>query len=363
MLGLVNSHTPLIVQYCSSLGRACGIATYAEMLSAAQGMPMVKSLDELARKNLHPTHLHVQHEFGIYGMPELKAIVAYCKRNSIQLCVTLHSVVPLPTLNQYVRWKLKKPEVIDTAGRGWIWTPDQPDYDFRSLRHFRDTQRLLIRACDLLIVHCEDAKAALVAMGAQRVAVVPHATQTSRKSTLKRSDQDGKLHIGCFGFFKPHKCILQIIDVCESMPNRTLHIYASSAHLRRKTDYERAVLARAATTDWIHVETSHLPLDTVVSELSKCDVNVWYCTPPGAISTSGSIRQYLAAGRPIVAADNVMISDVRHLVDAVPHGDFDALRTALQNPTDHTTKMGAYVAATGWHQVRAPYNVSALAVP
>lgn len=355
MLRVVNARTPLVVQYCSSLGRACGIATYTEMLSAAQGMPMVKSVEEVVAKKLKPTHLHVQHEFGIYSIQELKRIVSFCALHGIQLVTTLHSVIPLPNFHQYIRYRMSK-RPLSMDGRGWVWTDDQPDYDFRSFKHFRETQLLLIRASSLLVVHCHDAKEALEKMGAPNVAVVPHATKSTRTSALRRSAADGKLHIGCFGFFKPHKCIMEIIDACDHMPGRVLHIYASAAHGDRQTAYERDVLARAARKPWIHTETSHLPLDTVVNELSKCDVNVWYCNAPGAISTSGSIRQYLAAGRPIVAADNVMISDVKHLIDTVPHGNMDALRAALLHHTDRTAEMKAYVEATSWEKTCAPYE-------
>lgn len=366
-----DSRSLAAVQYCSSLGRACGIATYTEMLARAQGMNAVRSLGELSERGLRPTHLHVQHEFGIMNLAELRAIRTYCDEHDIRMCVTLHSVVELPTFRSYARalmarkmqpksWEKTVRE--NTRVSPQIWTKDVPDYDLGSFFRFRGTQEFLANKADLLIVHCDAAREALLAMGARNVAVVPHGARLSDTARVLHSERDGMLHVGCFGFLKAHKCVLELMDACEKIPNVKLHIFASTAHIDKQRDYARRVIERAERCDWIELDTSHLPLETVIRELSKCDVNVWYCAPPGAISTSGSVRQVLAAGRPVIAADHAMVSDIRHLVRTVPFGDIDALSAAIAERGTPRTDARPYLERTTWDLVRAPYEMASAAV-
>lgn len=371
MLAPMTSEKPsMIVQYCSSLGRACGIATYTEMLAHAQNMQTVRSLNELDERGLRPTHLHVQHEFGIMDLGELRRIRRYCDEHDIRMCVTMHSVVELPTVRSYARafmarkmqpkvWERKVNDHCRTSPQ--VWTKDLPDYDLGSFFRFRGTQEFLARSADLLVVHCEAAQEALVAMGAKRVAVVPHGARLSTVAPTLHSVRDGRLHVGCFGFLKAHKCVLELIDACEKIPNVKLHIFASTAHIDKQRDYARRVIERAERCDWIELDTSHLPLETIISELSKCDVNVWYCAPPGAISTSGSIRQVLAAGRPVIAADHAMVSDIRDLLRVVPFGDVDALSQAIAERGMPGTDARPYLERTTWDLVRAPYDMTSAA--
>jgi glycosyltransferase involved in cell wall biosynthesis len=417
---------PRVVQYCPSLGKACGIATYTQMLAGAQEYAMVRSVEELAVLSPQPTHVHVQHEFGIMRARELHQIRTYCHAHGIQWYVTMHSVIPLPTLRAYARYRIdhsprdikkipnflfsrlpgliikgidtfffdrrlrlweradnlknrlfpqlkKAPKPLTHAVANaplWFWTEHNPDYDWYSFLQFRSSQQAIIKHADCIVVHNNEAKDALIAMGARRVEVIAHGLQPARTSPILFSQRDGKLHVGCFGFLKPHKSILEIIDACALLDDVVLHIYASIAHDDRQNDYVDEVRRRAEKNDWIRLETAHFPLDAIVWRLSQCDVNVWYCTPPGSISTSGSVRQYLAAERPIVAADTVMVSDIRHLIKTVPYGDTQALADALRGFHYPTEALKTYSRHHTWNDTRAQYggtraerrNLSAAAV-
>lgn len=351
-----------VVQYCSSLGRACGIATYTHMLSAAQKYRTVSTIAELEHLLPLPTHVHVQHEFGIMPLRELRAIHAFCQRTGALLCVTMHSVIPLPSAASYVRFRLaqKRGRLHPAPAARWVWTPEFPDYDAGSFVRFRRVQQFLIAHTDLLIVHCMEAKDALQEMGARRVEIIDHALERHRTSDRLHSEKDGKLHVGCFGFLKPHKSILELMDAIERIPDAILHLYASTAHNDEQSAYVRRVREKADAIGRVDIDTSHLPLDTIIYQLSKCDVNAWYCTPPGALSTSGSIRQYLAAERPIVASDNVMVSDIGHLVHRVPFGDITALVKALEHCRSEVEGIRAYNASHEWTSARQPYQANTL---
>ncbi len=418
-------HSPSVIQYCPSLGKACGIATYTEMLSDDQHMIRYRSLADIPSP---PTHLHMQHEFGIVSMKELRRVRDYCRKNSVQWYITMHTVVPLPTFRRYVRYRLRRlygrmrffllrnntslpaairflamrsvgvtvrkidsllwhrtyklwerlhswknrslPHVslssplptIQTIGysttQEWVWTEENPEYDIRSFFFYRATQRFIIEHADTIIVHSAEAQKALQKMGATSTEVVAHGLRAFRTSKHLLSEKDGKLHVGCFGFFKIHKSLHEIIEACRRLDNVVLHIYASIAHTDRHSAYLKMVHEQAAHYPWIELETAHLPLDASVYRLSQCDVNVWYCLPPGAISTSGSIRQYLAAKRPIIASSNIMISDIRHLLHVVPAHAPDLLSKAIANYSPDTHDLEEYVENHVWQKTRATYTLA-----
>ena len=365
---------PTVIQYCSSLGKACGISTYTQMLCDAQGLSAVRRLVDLEEQSV--THLHVQHEFGIMTLKELKAIRRYCDDRGLQMYVTMHTVIPLPSFGQYTRiWTKRQIQRLQirlrlrTASQqpkqfheikpvSWVWTKDNPEYGWKPFLFFRSCEKFLVKYADTLVVHSDEARDALIEMGAKTVEVVPHALSRYNISPTIRSQKDGKLHVGCFGFLKAHKSLLDIIWACEQLQDVELHLYASMAHSDRHTAYFEHLMNYIADKPWVHLETAFLPLDAVVYRLSQCDANVWYAAPPGAISTSGSIRQYLAAKRPIIAADTVMVSDIRHLVKTVPHGRTDLLVEALrgfQTKTDETD-LEDYVSRHTWEKLRPRYE-------
>jgi len=383
-----------VVQFCSSKGKPCGIATYAEMFARTHNQPLVSSLKDLdALGDISITHLHVQHEFGLMKAKELQRIFVYCKERGIRCYVTMHTVVPLPKFPEYVRHRLSRPfrgkgYVLSLADipmgiikvgihcfedclwmvhrmlggrlrlwkrwnylkrnvmrvlwkqeppppsdhkiyRRWIWDFENPDFDLGSFLHFRKTQKLILGHAAKILVHCDEARRALFAMGASQVECVPHGILLAPISSVLHSEKDGQLHVGCFGFLHPHKCLLEIIDACREIPNLQLHIYGSTAHTGLQKDYLHALREKMQKYPWIELHTDHLALEEAIEKLSRCDVNIWFANAPGGISVSGSIRQYLAAGRPIIASDTVMVSDVAHCMELVPPGNTDALTNAL----------------------------------
>jgi glycosyltransferase involved in cell wall biosynthesis len=138
------------------------------------------------------------------------------------------------------------------------------------------------------------------------------------------------------------------------MDDVVLHLFCAWRE-KRSADHERLV-ARAERTPWIRLCTDFLTDEGVVMALSRCDVNVWSHHPhANIISSSGSIRQLLAAGRPVVATDNPMIDDVRHLLSVVPFGDSERLADALRNAPRNDPRIAEYVAAHDWDRAEPAY--------
>ncbi len=370
---------PFVVQFCASLNRPCGIASYTHMLAEAQRMPAVSSLQELEK---YPCMLvHVQHEFGMMSLRELREVHRYCSQHGLRWFITMHTVLPLPSFIRYCwyrislrnlsdgirsaltiillrpfewllirinvllrgnlrlwkRWNclknsLSKHQLVHTepsAKRLFHWTEDNPTYGLRDFFRFRATQRFIIRHADCIVVHLTAAKEVLVRQGATKIEVVPHGIQIFPVSSELLSQRDGKLHIGCFGHLHQNRGISCIIEACSEIPEVQLHIFASVAINPQAAEYLQQLSLAMSDKPWISLETEHLPLYEIVFRLSQCDRNVWYCDPPGAISASGSICQYIAARRPVIASETIMVSDLHDILTFVSPGYPAALRNAI----------------------------------
>lgn len=410
-----------IVLYCPTLQKACGIATYTHMLAHAQGYPVISSLEELA--TMRCTHLHIQHEFGIFTTAHLNEVFSYCHTRGIHISVTMHTVIPMPSIPEYfwfrcdrfltmlglqsegkglyvevpiklarclclfceglmywinqilrgnlrlwntyqrvrtTMWKrylfiqaVNVDMARDISGRTvrWVWTRLNPDYDVRSFWHFRTSQEAIIKNADSIYVHCQEAEWELIRRGVRRVHCVRHGVQNARCCLRLHSRTDHKTHVGVFGFPNPHKGILEIIEACKKMRNVRLHIYASIKHDGVQTAYIQKVIALSKKHAWIDLCTDHLSIEEVVWNLSRCDVNVWFAYPPGGISASGSICQYVAAKRPIIASDVVMVGTLKDAVCLVPPGDIDALRKAIKTYRGGIRALKAYADTYAWDRL------------
>jgi len=405
---LVDQNEPnsRVVQYCPSLGKPCGIGEYTEKLAAAKGFKAIDSLDKL-KGECPPSHLHVQHEFGLIPIPELRRIIRYCKKRRIALVVSMHTVLPIKhtwrikiantflVLEKFLyrlKCRLSKPGgtsvptiesgpaayegnrsffeksqslylrmieamhvvLLGFAGKG------NPQLDRNILRMLPDStaQALILRHADQIVVHNPSARDFLLKAGTSGKCIIifPHPVELFEVSDRLFSQNDGKRHVGCFGFLQPHKGILELIEACDRLPDTVLHLWTSTSHKSTPPDFEQRVIAAVAKRDWIQLTTRHLPLAEVVFNLSKCDVNVWYTLPPTtSLYASGSIRQYLVAKRPIIASDIQAIEEIRHLVHPVPKDRTDLLADAIAKNLKPPKGLGDYLERYCWENSRIEY--------
>jgi len=397
-----------IVQYCPSLGKACGIASYTELLCEEYHYKKIRSLSELDGEI--PTHLHLQHEFGIFTSSDLMEVVEYCHHNHVKFYITMHAIVavghmPFPKLceiklisfllsiegflarcvqrlDEFLwkdRFKIynwicrnkqnflvlfeerKKKNSIaqdkdSQKSEGWIWKPTT--FPRPLLNDMISSERIILENADKIIVHTNEGKQKLLEMGAKSVESFPHPLKIFPTSKSLHSQKDGKLHVGYFGFLFKFKSISEIIDACEQIDNVILHVFASTVHFnfRDQAAHYEEISNKISLKNWIQFESRHLPLEEIVFRLSQNDVNVWYTKKPPGISTSGSIRQYLVAKRPIIASDNVMIYDLKNIVQIVPSEDPKSLTEAIKNFNPDTSKIEEYVQRHTWDLINANYT-------
>lgn len=336
-----------VVVYCSSLGRRCGVGAYAARHAAAEGVPSISSLGQLGHRR--PTHLHVHHEFGIMPLGELKSVIGYCRRNRAALHVTLHSVYAVP--EPLHLWPIRKVAGIADRLRArvgprlgvQVTAPDRPPPDFLNgwtwfnrtgllqARRIVVATRLILREADLIVATTQAAGQAVTRMGGRQVTVIPLGCTQYPTSDHRFSREDGKLHVGFFGHLARYKRLLDIIAACDRLDDVVLHAFTTVNDIWPEARYLADITACASSRPWLRLDLEYHPLERIVWYLSQCDVNVWYQEPSDITYASSSIGEYLAAQRPVVAADTAVTRDLTGIVQRVDPYDTAALADAIRN--------------------------------
>ncbi|MBG88447.1 MAG: hypothetical protein CMO80_16315 [Verrucomicrobiales bacterium] len=370
---------PEIVHYCPTLGGCCGIAIYTETLCAAKGYGAIRELGDL--KGNEPKVLHVQHEFGIIKESEFEEIIDFCEQKNIRLFTTLHRV-------EKDSWISFLSEVRRAAQRqmapkeAWQCTlphpkpmPKQGDQiprrigliqkTLRMLRRLwgeRRSQRRIVRRSEAVVVHSDNAQKELQQIDRQKILRISIPLKNCPLADSLHSEKDGRLHIGYFGFLSTGKALGNLVEACKLVPNVSLHLLAAIPQSNGAiSEYSDQFSEWIKPHDWIDCNHEFLPLEEIVKRLSQNDVNV-YLTKPDAnrFATSGSIRQYLAAQRPIIANRSAMVSDLEHVITMLPDGKPSTLATALKNFDPAKAKLAPivdYCQQNTWEQVPDLYAI------
>lgn len=289
----------------------------------------IHSLSEL--NGFIPSCLHLHHEFGILPLRELRNVIAYCRRHGTRLIVTMHTIYPVP------------PSLWPWPSKAAAYWADRRRLPLRAALEIVLGQRAIIAGADLIVTTTDAGRQALEQMGARWVRWVPLGLQIHPVSDRLLSDGDGRRHVGVFGHLVWYKRVLEIIDACEAVSNIVLHIFAGPNEVWSDDQYIRAVESRVAEADWVRLDRTYHDLSRIVWKLSQCDVNVWYQEPLPELLASGSIREYLAALRPVIAAETAALADLRGLVQLVDPYDTAALVAALQDPIESSPALHAYL--------------------
>ncbi|ESQ77721.1 glycosyltransferase family 4 protein [Asticcacaulis sp. AC402] len=255
----------------------------------------------------------VQHEFGIYGGPSGRFLLAMLERLNMPIVTTLHTVLERPNAEQRL--------VMDA----------------------------LIRLSDTLVTMARKGKEILMRVynvPEARIAVVPHGAPSRplRDTADFKADLGlaGKKTLTTFGLLSPNKGIETVIqalpDIARSCPNVVyLVIGATHPHLiRNEGEAYRDSLKQMARDLGVerHVQfiNSFVGEAELVNILQATDV---YVTPylTEAQITSGTLSFALALGRPIVStpywhAQEVLAGGVGSLC---PFKDVYAFTLAISN--------------------------------
>jgi glycosyltransferase involved in cell wall biosynthesis len=288
----------------------CGIADYAEALARAfprdgewrvyaeasgcgvTDSPGVRRNWEIGLEDLSrlasdldrdaPDVLFVQHNPAFFREDALRRLLELAREKGVAVALTLHAVQGL---------RIDPALASDLSRAGRVYVHRRADAD---------------RLARLSV--------------AKGVRVVPHGiARIPERSSDRVKDQiglGGRFLIGHFGYLRPHKGVLELIEAYERVaaadPRAELLLLCSEYPSSDSRDYRvrcESRIAHSSFSERIHASFSHLPLDTAGFLLQGCDLLVFPYLPSGE-SASGAVRLALAAGRPLIVSDSSIFDEL-----------------------------------------------------
>jgi glycosyltransferase involved in cell wall biosynthesis len=368
----------------------CGIATYAEYL--AEGLrahdPVLRVsvlseksdslsssqtvftrrvferdgdyVGDLTRavRDLSPDVVHVQHEFGIFGMDDrFPRLVESIRRIGIPVVVTLHTVHTKLSIDLGCAWRSPRQPL--------------PDFDVESYL------RRIGEAASHVIVH-QDAsiRDVLVRIGLSPdlVTVIPHGTvlEEPRDPMLARDllglGRDAILLVG-FGFFEESKNYYRLIEAVGELirDEPAVHLWLGGfvrspvpKTLRYLEDC-KALVQRLGMNGHVTWEDRHLSEERLRTLLAAADV-VCFPYAEDTRASSGALHRAIGAGKAVLASRIPKFDEVRAISDELlvnPESPSEMARLLRRLIADDAFRASiqwrvlAFARSTSWQDVGA----------
>ncbi len=327
------------------LPKHCGIATYTDYLIQAirEIDPILeikvvaeKGADSFKRENFevnpcwdrnedyiqpiisHTKNVdivHIQHEYGIYGLDERLPSVLRELDANVQKVLTIHCVRPA----QFSR--------IGIAEENFI--------------------KEIAQLADQIIIHLESQKAILERLGilSEKLHVIPHGTEFSNEDkeiSRKRFGlpMDAKILV-MLGFMKKHKCLHVILDALVEMLKERKDVYlfvagslAPSAP-QEDIDYAEFISGKIAElglqNNFIH-DDRFIPHEDVLHIIGVADIFLFpYVEEDRAVS--GSLHLAIGADKPVIATRIPKFEELGDVCDellVLPYNSSEIAKLAIR---------------------------------
>lgn len=297
----------------------CGIATYSEHLITHMTTPVTilaaeidnqirvdqanvrrcwQSCDEDPLLNLmaqvEQAELDVvvvQFNYGFFNFEYLANFLDYLVQTGRVVMVTLHATIDPPTAPHKTLKKLAP-----ALGR-----------------------------CDRVLVHSHADLNRLKQVGVVHNATLfPHGIIQSRADQRKRRNREGTFVLGSYGFFLPHKGLLELIEAVAILREQQYDCRLVMVNAQYPIDMSAELIATArdriavlGLSEYVTLCTDFLEDDESLDKLSGADLVVFPYQQTGE-SASGAVRFGIASGRPVAVTPLPIFGDVQALVHRLP---------------------------------------------
>lgn len=242
--------------------------------------------------------------------------------------------------------------LLKLSGIRIIWTVHNiVDHEskFRSMELFFN--KLLVRLCDRLIVHCPWAKREVMGMygvSSAAVSVIPHGNYiNSYENSISRSAARKRLNIRdddtlflYFGQIRPYKGVLELISTFEKLNCNNARLLIAGKPLNSDTAVEVLERCRGRITAVLRF----IPDSEVQLYMNAADIIV---LPYRDVLTSGAVLSAISFGKPVIAPASGCIADTLDgnggfLYPKTDGGLLEAMRRALDMDKASLSGMGRY---------------------
>jgi glycosyltransferase involved in cell wall biosynthesis len=198
-------------------------------------------------------------------------------------------------------------------------TVDAPENPRKQIRFIGEQLAL----CDRVLVHSIHDLNRLKNIGVVRNAsLFPHGIMEPIKGNA--SSKNNTLQIASYGFFLPHKGLIELIEAVELLENKGVDVNLIMVNAEYPVDVSRQLIEianqqihRLGLESRIKMITQFLPDEQSMAELMKADIVVFPYQGTGE-SASGAVRYGLASGKPVAVTPLPIFHDVADIVHRLP---------------------------------------------
>lgn len=187
----------------------------------------------------------------------------------------------------------------------------------------------MLRRCHRILVHAPGDLNRLKALGlVENVALFPHGicdyTAPSRITTVLASAEKEVHTVASYGYFLPHKGLLELIDAVALLHKAGKKVRFIMANAEYPVPESASIIQAAAEkiknlglSDWIEMHTAYLEDEESFAILATADLIVYPYQVTGE-SASGAVRGGLTSGRPVAVTPLSIFDDVSPAVFTLP---------------------------------------------
>ncbi|WP_090138270.1 glycosyltransferase [Limnohabitans sp. DM1] len=295
----------------------CGVATYASNLVAGfNAAPMILAAQADDRTFLDESNVVRCWQQGEGdNLDQLEAEVERLNLNTL-IVQFQYSFFDFPHFASFLKRQKLAGRVVIVMMHATVDAPENPRKQLRFI-----AEQLAL--CDRVLVHSIHDLNRLKKIGVERnTALFPHGIMEPLKG--HQTFDNELLHIASYGFFLPHKGLLELIEAVGLLVDHGVNVKLTMVNAEYPVDISRNLIDSAKTRihqlaleHRVKIVTDFLRDDQSMAELVQANIVIFPYQGTGE-SASGAVRYGLASGKPVVVTPLAIFDDVEDIVHHLP---------------------------------------------
>lgn len=308
----------------------CGVATYASNLIAGSSVPAGILAAEADDRTFHDG-AEVSRCWRQGEGDQLEKLDAEIERLRLDTLIIQfqYSFFDFAALADFLLRQKQAGRVVIVLMHATVDSKENPKKQLRFIAG-------ALKECDRILVHSVHDLNRLKGLGVERnIALFPHGIMEPVEAP--KPSHGARMRIASYGFFLPHKGLLELIEAVGLMVARGVDVELVMVNAeypvavsREQIDLAIDLVSKHGLQSHVRMVTEFLPDHESMAELVQADVVVFPYQGTGE-SASGAVRYGLASGKPVAVTPLPIFDDVGDVVHRMPGTDAEALAGGLEN--------------------------------
>jgi glycosyltransferase involved in cell wall biosynthesis len=312
-----SNATKTRIGWITTWNTRCGVATYASNLVAGfNAAPTILAAQADDRTFMDESNvIRCWHQGEGDNFDQLEAEVERLNLNTL-IVQFQYSFFDFPHFASFLERQKLAGRVVIVMMHATVDAPENPRKQLRFI-----AKELAL--CDRVLVHSTNDLNRLKKIGVERnTALFPHGIMEPLKG--QETFDNELLHIASYGFFLPHKGLLELIEAVGLLANQGVNVKLTMVNAEYPAAISRHLIDSAKTRIYelgleskVKFITDFLRDDQSMAEIVNANLVIFPYQGTGE-SASGAVRYGLASGRPVVVTPLPIFDDVADVVHYLP---------------------------------------------